>query len=319
MKNRIVFIDNLKAFAILCVMLGHALQYLAGNNPERLVTFNVIYTFHMPLFMMLSGYFAASAFKLKFIDFLKKKSIQLILPALAWSVCKIILSGGGNFWNNIIGSFWFLKSAFACYLITFIALSIIRRQQLAYFILFFAPLFCDIDISTYMLNYMLPSFVFGIWLRQYNNIILNNRKICMAIALIIFAVLFPHWSFSEYHYTSIWQDGNFCLSEFLICLHRIGIGLSGSLFLFAAFSYFTKSNNAILNIGASTLGLYAMNGIFSDIQRHVLHYAFDSEFVCLTFSVVLVLIQLPIFLFIIKQIKKFPIAAMVILGIRKPL
>lgn len=317
MKERIVFIDNLKAFAIICVMLGHALQYLSGENPERLVSFNVIYTFHMPLFMMLSGYFAASSFQLPFRQFFKKKSIQLLLPAIAWSVCKIILSGGGNFLNNIVGSFWFLKSAFICYLITYIMLRIIKRRSLTYLLLFTLPLFCNINIGTYMLNYMLPSFVFGIWLKQHNQIILNNRKSCIAIALIIYVILLPLWNFSEYHYASIWQNGMFHTTPFLTCLHRIAIGLSGSLLLFSVFSYFTKSNEIILNIGASTLGIYVMNGIFSDIQRHLVHYAFDSELTCIAISVLLVLIQIPIFLFIIKQIKKIPIASLVLLGIKK--
>ena len=64
MKERVIFIDNLKAFAITCVILGHALQYFAGTNPERLVFFNLIFTFHMPLFMMMSGYFSVSSFEL---------------------------------------------------------------------------------------------------------------------------------------------------------------------------------------------------------------------------------------------------------------
>lgn len=93
--KRITFIDNLKCFAIICVMIGHALQYLFGESLDDLMSFNIIYTFHMPLFMMISGYFAKSSLKLSIPEFFKKKFIQLLLPALAWSVIKIMLTGGG--------------------------------------------------------------------------------------------------------------------------------------------------------------------------------------------------------------------------------
>lgn len=316
MKERVIFIDNLKAFAIICVILGHALQYLAGANPAGLVSFNLIYTFHMPLFMMMSGYFAASSFELSIGEFLTKKSIQLLLPALVWSCCKIILSGG-NIYNNLIGSFWFLKSVFVCYFITYFAIKIVKKKFIFYFSMFVIPLFCNIDFSTYMLNYMLPSFVFGILLRENINYILKYRIFVICSSLFVYLLLLPYWNFNEFHYTSIWQNGTFDLYYFFISLHRIVLGLTGSLFLFAVFSYINKSNYIVLSIGASTLGLYAMNGIFSDIQRHVLHLQFDNEFVCLGISLLLVFIQIPVFMYIIKFFKGYKILSMLFLGIKK--
>lgn len=60
--RRIGYIDALKGFAILCVVLGHiAGGYLTrGEYPEASGLLhnmhNLIYSFHMPIFMMLSGY-----------------------------------------------------------------------------------------------------------------------------------------------------------------------------------------------------------------------------------------------------------------------
>lgn len=316
MKERVIFIDNLKAFAIICVILGHALQYLAGANPAGLVSFNLIYTFHMPLFMMMSGYFAVSSFELSIGEFLKKKSIQLLLPALTWSFCKIILSGG-NICNNLIGSFWFLKSVFVCYFITYFALKIVKNKFIVYVSLFTISLFCNIDFSTYMLNYMLPSFVFGILLKENIGYILKYRILVIGVSLLIYLLLMPYWNFNEFHYTSIWQNGTFDLHYFLISFHRIILGLTGSLFLFAVFSYINKSYSIVLSIGASTLGLYAMNGIFSDIQRHVLHLSVENEFVCLGISLLFVLMQIPVFMYIIKVLKRYKILSMLFLGTKK--
>lgn len=52
--NRIVFLDIAKAICIILVVVGH---YMPDNSPMWYVMLNkVIYTFHMPLFMFVSGY-----------------------------------------------------------------------------------------------------------------------------------------------------------------------------------------------------------------------------------------------------------------------
>ncbi len=66
--GRIGYIDALKGFAILCVVMGHtALSFdLSGMFPDAYGFLNtvhdVIYAFHMPLFMMVSGYMYARAY-----------------------------------------------------------------------------------------------------------------------------------------------------------------------------------------------------------------------------------------------------------------
>lgn len=61
-KERVVFIDVLKGFAIICVVLGHIVDgyYKSNLYPEQnnffWMLFVIIYSFHMSLFFMLSGY-----------------------------------------------------------------------------------------------------------------------------------------------------------------------------------------------------------------------------------------------------------------------
>ena len=58
MNKRIEYIDLAKGLAIYLVVLGHALGSLAAPTMEHGIIGNVIYSFHMPLFMILSGFFA---------------------------------------------------------------------------------------------------------------------------------------------------------------------------------------------------------------------------------------------------------------------
>lgn len=56
-QNRNSEFDVLKGILIILVILGHWLEYGLGNYLNRVV-FNYIYLFHMPLFILISGYFS---------------------------------------------------------------------------------------------------------------------------------------------------------------------------------------------------------------------------------------------------------------------
>lgn len=80
--ERKVFIDYAKGLAILLVVIGHLLQYnLVGTSAKDL--FDIIYSFHMPLFMFLSGYVASLTIDKQLADkilFVKKKAGSLVVP-----------------------------------------------------------------------------------------------------------------------------------------------------------------------------------------------------------------------------------------------
>lgn len=71
MKERIHWIDISKGIAIICVFLGHTI-----SSPSELSYF--VYSFHMPLFFLLSGY--CFSVKRKFGDFILTKLKTIILP-----------------------------------------------------------------------------------------------------------------------------------------------------------------------------------------------------------------------------------------------
>ena len=50
--------DNLKFFLILFVVVGHFCEYFIGNNAVARDIFVFIYSFHMPLFIFVSGLFS---------------------------------------------------------------------------------------------------------------------------------------------------------------------------------------------------------------------------------------------------------------------
>ena len=74
-KTRLLHLDLLKLFAIFLVLWGHSTQYFFTSNFIEEPVFRVIYRVHMPLFIMISGYFAVNSIKKGFKDFLSGKVI----------------------------------------------------------------------------------------------------------------------------------------------------------------------------------------------------------------------------------------------------
>ena len=128
---RIQYVDFAKFIAIFLVCLGHAVQYLSvtetfWNNPLWVF----IYSFHMPLFMILSGFFFSRSLNKPFKELVVKKIIQLIIPSWVWAVGIGMILVGLKLKNPLsfeewmalpFGPYWFLTSTFACYIISYLA------------------------------------------------------------------------------------------------------------------------------------------------------------------------------------------------------
>lgn len=89
-KERIVYIDIAKAICIILVVVGH---YVPDNSPAWYVALHdIIYTFHMPLFMFASGYvYIATKKDVAYGAFLWKKVRRLMVPYISTSIIVITI------------------------------------------------------------------------------------------------------------------------------------------------------------------------------------------------------------------------------------
>ena len=55
MQERMIWLDNLKAYGIILVIIGHSIVITAANDSTGMLM-KLIYSFHMPLFFFISGY-----------------------------------------------------------------------------------------------------------------------------------------------------------------------------------------------------------------------------------------------------------------------
>ena len=79
-EKRIEWVDIAKGIAILLVIIGHTVKFGSLSR-------NIIFSFHMPLFFILSGYTFRPATNAKtFFKHLRKNFLHLILPCLGVSL-----------------------------------------------------------------------------------------------------------------------------------------------------------------------------------------------------------------------------------------
>ncbi len=136
--NRISFIDTARGFAILLVVLGHAIQYTTSNFDDNFC-FRLIYAVHMPLFMFISGYvttFPEGDWTHLLVRF-QLRGRQLLLPFIAWIPVSFLaitwlqrpqgfVANFGLFTLQLLhtpdaGGLWFLLVLFECQLLLLIA------------------------------------------------------------------------------------------------------------------------------------------------------------------------------------------------------
>ena len=81
-NKRIDYLDYTKGFGILLVILGHIYD---ASNPIKIW----LYSFHMPLFFIISGFFANKNIEFKVL--FKKKFKSLIIPYISFGIITIVL------------------------------------------------------------------------------------------------------------------------------------------------------------------------------------------------------------------------------------
>jgi fucose 4-O-acetylase-like acetyltransferase len=128
------FLDCLKGLAILTVVAGHTFQGMTAEFDEYW-PFRFIYSFHMPMFMFVSGMTAAFFFERQifrrpvagqldisvFLHDLWKKGQRLLIPFLTWAAVKYALIPSGDFPSYMAkviqfpdNGLWFLPVLFQC-------------------------------------------------------------------------------------------------------------------------------------------------------------------------------------------------------------
>lgn len=270
-KKRELLPDVLRGFAIFMVVLGHCIQEGSGTD-FKLNTmyfydelYQFIYSFHMPLFMMISGYFAwdsiervkGSNEKWKLLG---KRSAALLIPVLGWTCLEHVqlwLEQGRAyvaFWSiplfvkyfsiRLLTNAWFLWAVFWCFFLAFFMHCFFKDSivlySIGFLLLFVIPDGMGLGAYKYMLPYFIVAFYYRGWQQngacekrkqfQYLDRIKNSSDwTWIALSGILFGGLFLFFDENSFIYLSGYKlIGKDVLRQLGIDLYRMLIGFAGA-------------------------------------------------------------------------------------------
>lgn len=199
------WVDAIRGFAIYLVVLGHCIQYATSKNYDFSgnLVFRLIYGFHMPLFMIVSGYlFWYSLNKYDLVHGVIAKVKGIMIPCAIWGaatyICDILTMNYrpisvSQYLLYTVFSNWFLWAIFYCSLYGFASKHLFRNNILGY-ILILVLNYIIPEIGNYAgTKRMLPFFIIGMLVNRYQVVkkISDNQKkvIAMIVALSITYVI----------------------------------------------------------------------------------------------------------------------------------
>lgn len=284
MGTRIKYFDALKFFTIFLVVWGHCIQHFQTNDCSENIIFRYIYSFHMGLFMMISGFFSVSSMRISISSFVTKKFMRLIYPCMVWGgIVWIILeiTHSFHYGNNTFSltglfsdfywmtDFWFLKSCFICYCLTYIGIhSRLNKKHWVIISLLISQL-----IPLFQVPYMFPCFLIG-WLLKKNykgltDWIFTNPHY-FAITFIVMLIFWDHNAWNKSHYFPSMQSIDYTAVIECLCfrIYRLLLGIIGSITAISLFHFVFKANaslpnyiNACCKMGVYTLEVYLLHSI----------------------------------------------------------
>lgn len=276
--ERLPFFDFLKMFAMFMVLWGHCIQHLQTGEVWNEPMHKFIYSFHLPLFMMIAGFFSLSSFKLSFMDVLKKKGSQLILPCITWG---IILYGVIAVMNSCFGAklsyspffvffqhFWFLKSLFACFLIAYI----VSRKCKNVLLWVVVTLMLAHVTTTHQLPIMYFCFLAGVLLRLNFSKFTDKYKIITVICGVVYLGLVimtkADLPLKGINMVDVIASHNIT-PPILQYFDKIIVSITSGLFFIGLMYWASKnkklneflSNSILTKMGRYTLGIYILQSI----------------------------------------------------------
>lgn len=222
--------DYLKGILIFFVILGHSIIYINGVDCYYDPLWKSIHSFHMPLFVLLSGYFFKNRTDISFWNCVKKQFNRLLLPQITfvilglvlipfcWSKFSYLIAIDGQvnikpFYHYVTFA-WFLWCIFFCSLFVNILKRVIGGEGKIYvqtiilicFLMFAffdylpGPLFKNQQVAKQLLF-----FAIGMWFREYKPYFLRTRFAILLVAIVVISFYSPLLISREVHFVDYYN------------------------------------------------------------------------------------------------------------------
>lgn len=274
------FLDYAKGIAIVFVVFAHCIQCGSGavyynelaffENP----LFKIIYSFHMPLLMFISGYLMRNSVpKKSLMELIKSRFLTVLLPVFVWSflvASRLIFSMNIIEWfklyiSSSINNFWFLWAVFLSCICVAVIYKIGKNKWYCHLCIIILSLVTPDIGNSECYKFMYVCYLAGFCYDYYIHRL--NTSYVLIGSFILWLVLIPFYEYDYYIYTSGWtllgkeQVG----AMLLIDVYRCTIGVLGSIFVIELTKRFAGMIDGgavakvLTSLGKSSLGIYIVS------------------------------------------------------------
>lgn len=291
MNQRSVFIDLSKGVLILLVLLGHSIQYASGKECLSAGTFygnwafRLIYGFHMPCFMAISGFLFCFAVESKSVwEIFVNKIRTLLVPIFSFALIVWLLQFHSDYsLEDQIRSYlsctrftlWFLWALFYCSMGVLVVNRVAKDNLIVYLLLIIGSFLTPDKWYSELYKFMFPCFLFGYFANKgkWIEFFKKNVKViaCVTAALYVVA-MFVYYDADTYVYMSgscILSKGTVNWHQLFVNVYRTLVGICGSVaflsVLFLVFNKFQgdgKQVKCFATLGTMTMGIYCFQSYF---------------------------------------------------------
>ncbi|WP_369215747.1 acyltransferase family protein [Streptomyces flavofungini] len=201
-ERRDAFFDNAKYLAVLLVAMGHAWEPLRGDSRAAAALYITVYTFHMPAFIVISGYFSrsfdASPKRLKRL--VTGVAVPYVIFEVAYTYFKRWAGDDPTYPISLLDPWyltWFLAALFIWRLTTPLWKVVRWPLPLALAIAVLASVSPDIgdDLDLQRVLQFLPFFVLGLVLKpEHFQLVRRGEVRLLALPVLAAALAFAHWA-----------------------------------------------------------------------------------------------------------------------------
>ncbi|ENB9992272.1 acyltransferase family protein, partial [Escherichia coli] len=210
-EQRNLLVDCIKGGAIFLVVLGHCIQFMGPSSYNFFdnFIFKSIYSFHMPLFMAVSGYlFSVTIKKRNMCENIINKFHKLIIPAISWTILISLLFNGSvsvqDIKYQLISGLWFITTLFIISTVAYTIFSISHKNFIWLYALFcIAILFAPDGYNIKMIKFLAPFFGLGMlfdYILKVTKPLQGNLTFLTILFIWVYLVI--NWKESYYIYTS---------------------------------------------------------------------------------------------------------------------
>ena len=250
------------------VVYGQVAPTIYGDYGENLF-FSVIYSFHMPLFVFISGYFATHTLNKTMSECARKVWHRLLIPAMIWSVVQFLIFYWGGYARGLdsmvmdsLRSVWFLYCIASLYLVGNCVFKFGKWKYPIAVVLMVVMYLCYKLPGVAYIEYFQPIrqwplFVMGVFYYEYKqNLSPSFLKILVAVSTMVYVCLYI-WLASNHPLEYIRSSENYLL--------RAVVYQTGTITWFAVFRMLyhliatSRIASYIVIIGRNTLGIYVTN------------------------------------------------------------